>query len=408
MTAEEALATILTTPDTVLHTQDLADRWKAEGLLAVNQSREWLFSIDGALRRVRPTDTNNQSESRLGHALNARDITRAQRWRLLKETILEPTGSAENPNLMMVRRAILCEDLELAFVSRTRLRVEVESIKADITDRAWWSSDFELQPSDFTGNLSPFFQAARDGALTFVQEAVEMLIQRLQARSENMQRSLFSVLSLGTNYQALDYAVDSERHSIVEYLLKKSPDLADPLMLQNLVNHDRLDQKMRLVELFVKILKEKKPWEFWVKPLTGAIARRDVGMAQTFNKISPKVFNGTHAKQIIELDQCAQWWPDFESNVGAYVEAFDLLSLAIKKRRVSVVKSLIRTHAHLLFRPDKTRKLPLCQNRGDNCPEDKAARKEIRELVVAAIISRSHDDTFRIRDILSQCKGKFR
>lgn len=131
-------------------------------------------------------------------------------------------------------------------------------------------------------------------------------------------------------------------------------------------------------------------------------------MAQTFSRVSPKVFNGTHAKQIIELDQCTQWWPEFESNVGAYVEAFDLLPLAIKKRRVSIVKSLIRTHAHLLFKPDKTHKLPpLCQNRGDNSPENKAARKEIRELVVAAIISRSYDDTSRIRDIFRSVKVSF-
>lgn len=425
MTATEALVSVLTSVST---SEDriatLVQRWREENFFNQGRHTPWLVDIENALDYVRRSTSASGSsfeeglQTKLASALNNDDVTRGCRWRLLSETINRAkaadgqTTTIDNPNYALVRRAILQHDLELAFLCSTQMSVDPECLTCDPSDTAWWRSATGFPEHDqVPDSVSLFFTAANDGALAFIEDAVQLLKERLQQRSTRFQASLHSILHLHnpSGRRALKMAVVGARCEIVELLLETDPLLADQLTLKYLLDNVQelpQTQKSSLLKSFVKKLKDNRTSDFWDKPLLRAINKGDIETTITISNISDKILLPHHAKCIVECEGFADRWSEIEGKVRPYIEECGLLSLAIEKCRLPIVKSLVQTHPHLLFTEDPSGVYPLCRNFKD---DNVVLRKAIRELVVAEIISKSHDyqqDTFKIRQLLSTCRGK--
>lgn len=425
MAAKEALISVLTSISTSeARIATLVQHWREEDFFNQDRRTHWLVDIENALDYVRKTASASGSsfeeglQTKLASALNNDGVTRGCRWRLLSQTINQAkaadgqTTTIDNPNYVLVRRAILQRDLELAFIWDTKPSVTPKCLTSDLSDTAWWTSANGFPEHDrIPASRSLLFTAADDGALAFIKDAVQLLKDRLQQRSKDVQASLHSILDLKNpaGRGALKMAISGARCEIVELLLETDPLLADQRTLDYLVNNvpDLSQmQKSSLVKSFVKKLKDNKEPKFWDKPLLSAIDKGDIETTIVISNISDKVLLPHHAKGIVECEGFANRWPEVELKVRPYVEECGLLSLAVEKCRIPIVKSLVQTHPHLLFKEDPSGVYPLCWNRKD---DNVALRKEMRELVVAEIISKSHDyqqDTFKIRQLLSTCRGK--
>lgn len=426
MTAKDALVNFLTSVSTSESKIGiLVQRWREKNFFSQGRQTPWLVDIENALDHVRNTTTSSGTsieeglQTKLTTALNSDGITRGCRWWLLSETIHRTkaadgqTTTTDDPNYALVRSAILQRDLELAFICRTQMSVNPECLTCDPSDTAWWRSARGFLTQDQTlDSVSLFATAANYGALAFIRDAVELLQNRLQQRSgQHFQKSLHSILYLSNpaGRRALKMAILGARCEIVELLLEADPDLADNLTLKYLVeNVPELPQtqKLALVKSFVKKLEDIKEPSFWNCPLLWAIEKGDVETTIEISNISDDVLLPEHAKGIVECDGFADRWQEVESKVRPFVEERGLLSLAIEKCRLPIVKSLVKSHPHLLFMEDPSGVHPLCWNlREDNVD----LRKAIRELMVAEIISKSHDHqkgTLQIRHLLSTCQRK--
>jgi hypothetical protein len=426
MTAKDALVNFLTSVSTSESKIGiLVQRWREENFFSQGRHTPWLVDIENGLDHVRSTAIASSTSSeeglqtKLTSALNNDGVTRGCRWLLLSETIRRTkaadgqTTTIDYPNYALVRSAILQRDLELAFICRTQMSVEPECLTCDPSDTAWWrSARGFLEQDQILDSVSLFATAANYGALAFIRDTIELLQNRLQQRSgQHFQKSLHSILYL-TNpagRRALKMAILGARCEILELLLETDPDLADSRTLKYLVeNVPELPQtqKLALVESFVKKLKHIREPSFWAGPLLCAIEKGDVETTIVISNISDDVLLPQHAKGIVECEGFADRWAEVESKVRPFVEEGGLLSLAIEKCRLPIVKSLVKTHPHLLFTEDPSGVHPLRRNlREDNVD----LRKAMRELVVAEIISKSHDhrkDTLQIRHLLSMCQGK--